>query len=240
MKIRSRWLTKAAAFCAVAACRMLFATCRKKFIGDVLDAGLDPSYNTPDAQRYVLCVWHDALLLPTFACPESMRKQCCCLVSKHQDGSYLAEAMACLDYTTVRGSSQRGGAEALRQLISDTAGMHIIFTPDGPRGPRRQMKQGPLFVAAQTNRQILPGAFVAKSAWRIRGSWTDLVIPMPFTTIYLMTGAPIAIPADVTRDQLSQYLDLAQQAMDQLNEQADRMFTGHSSAAFVPRQKKAA
>ena len=134
--------------------------------------------------------------------------------------------MALLGYSTVRGSSRRGGANALRQLLDDTAGKHIVFTPDGPCGPRRQLKQGCVFVASQLGRSLLPGAFVATKAWRPKGKWTDLAIPKPFSTIYVITGEAIAIPSDLTREQLSDYIALAQQAMDRLSEQVERMLSG--------------
>ena len=176
-----------------------------------------------DDEYFVLCVWHDALLLPTFAAPRWLRKRCCCLVSQHQDGSYLADAMAWMDYTTVRGSTKRGGVEALRQLVNETAGKHIIVTPDGPRGPRRKLKHGAAFVAAQTGRRLLPGAFVVNRGWRIPGSWTDLLVPMPFSTVFLITGDPISIPEGISRAELGVYVAAAQHAMDQVNDEADRM-----------------
>ncbi|WP_397571452.1 lysophospholipid acyltransferase family protein [Schlesneria sp. T3-172] len=236
MKIRSRWLTKFAALTAVATFRLLFWTCRKKFLGDVLEQRMDPTVND---EHFVLSVWHDALLLPTFAAPKWLRKRCCCLVSQHQDGSYLADAMAWMDYTTVRGSSRRGGVEALRQLLTDTAGKHIIVTPDGPRGPRRVMKPGVAFIASQTGRRLLPGAFVVKNGWRVKGSWTDLVIPMPFTTIYLITGRPVSIPQDTPRSQLTQYVAAAQQAMDEINEEAERLAGRNSPQSAFPSVKAA-
>jgi lysophospholipid acyltransferase (LPLAT)-like uncharacterized protein len=230
-------LTKIAAFCAVFALRLLFATCRKQFVGEVLQAGLKKLDDPNNTEYYVLCVWHDALLLPTFAAPLPLRKRCCCLVSRHRDGSYLAEAMALMDYATVRGSSQRGGTEALRELLTQTAGKHIIFTPDGPQGPRRQLKHGVAFVASQLGRGLLPGAFVAKRSWRIRGTWTDIVIPMPFTTVYLITGDPISVPSNLTRDELTRYVVEAQEAMDRLNDEADRIYAGGSQPEFVAKTK---
>ena len=237
MKIRSRRLTKAVAFCAVFALRLLFATCRKRFVGEVLQAGLKKLDDPTNSEYYVLCVWHDALLLPTFAAPKPLRKRCCCLVSKHRDGSYLADAMALMDYATVRGSSQRGGTEAIRELLTETAGKHIIITPDGPQGPRRKLKHGVAFIASQLGRGLLPGAFVAKWGWRIRGTWTDIVIPMPFTTVYLITGEPISIPADVSREELTRYVAKAQQAMDCLNLEVDRTYGGGPQPEFVVKSK---
>jgi lysophospholipid acyltransferase (LPLAT)-like uncharacterized protein len=240
VKIRSRWVTKAAAFCGVYALRLLFATCRKRFIGKVLEDGLKKLDDPENADYYVLCVWHDALLLPTFAANKPLRRRCCCLVSKHRDGSYLADAMSLMDYKTVRGSSQRGGTEAIRELLTETAGRHIIITPDGPQGPRRKLKHGAAFLASQMGRGLLPGAFVVNRGWRIRGTWTDMVIPLPFSTIYLITGDPILVPPDIPRPELMRYLEKAQQAMDELNDAADRTYAGGPAPQFVAKIKQKA
>ncbi len=229
MKIRSRWLTWFAAATVVALSKLLFATCRKVYIGAQDRTRLDHAPAPDDPERFVLCVWHDELLIPTFAAPRRLREQTCCLVSQHQDGSYLANAMTLLGYSTVRGSSRRGGAQALRQLLEDTDGKHIVFTPDGPGGPRRRMKQGCIFVASQTGRRLLPGAFVASRAWRPKGSWTDLVVPKPFSTIYVVTGEPIEIPSDLTRELIEHFIEVAQHAMDKLSDDARGLLNGTQS-----------
>jgi lysophospholipid acyltransferase (LPLAT)-like uncharacterized protein len=74
----------------------------------------------------------------------------------------------------------------------------------------------------------LPGAFVAKSGWRIRAQWTDMLIPLPFTTIYIVTGEPITIPAGLSRKELAGYVSLAQDAMDRLNDEAEKICAGKS------------
>lgn len=179
-----------------------------------------------DERQGIMCVWHDALLIPTLGTVAPFRRKVCCLVSKHQDGSYLAEAMDFLGYTTVRGSSKRGGAGAVKQLLADTQGKHIVITPDGPRGPRRQMKPGAVFVASQTGRFLFPGAFACRSCWRFPGSWTDMIIPKPFTTVYLVTGSPIRVPPDLSRDELERYVGLLQASMDRLSDQVERLAQG--------------
>jgi lysophospholipid acyltransferase (LPLAT)-like uncharacterized protein len=233
MKIRSRWVAWWVAFVVVSLSKLLFLTCRKVHVGVDARKRLDYVPPADDPERFVLCVWHDALLIPTFAAPRALRQQTCCLVSQHQDGSYLANAMALLGYSTVRGSSRRGGTAALRQLLEDTAGRHIVFTPDGPGGPRRQLKQGCVFVASQLGRTIVPGAFVATRGWRPKGRWTDLLIPKPFSTIYVVLGEPITIPLELPREQLDHYIGLVQQAMDRLNDDAERMARGEQPASAV-------
>jgi len=226
MRIRSRWLTWAAAGIAVGLSKLLFATCRKIYVGVDEHSRLDYVPTSDDPLRHVLCVWHDALMVPTFTAPRGLRRKTCCLVSQHQDGSYLANAMAMLGYSTVRGSSRRGGAAAVRQLLDDTAGKHIVITPDGPGGPRRVLKAGAVYVASQLGRSIVPSAYSASSAWRVQGRWTDMLIPKPFSTVYIVMGAPIEIPTSLAREQLQHYIDLVQQKMDELNDQVERQATG--------------
>ncbi len=88
------------------------------------------------------------------------------------------------------------------------------------------MKPGAVYVASQTSRQIFPGGFAARSYWRIPGSWTDMIIPKQFTTIYFVTGAPITVPPDLSRTELDHYVGLLQSAMDRLSDQVERLARG--------------
>lgn len=240
MRIRSRWLTWAAAGAAVGLSHLLFATCRKVYLGVDDKTKLNYVPTPEDDVRYVLCVWHDALLVPTFTAPRGLREKTCCLVSQHQDGSYLAYAMALLGYSTVRGSSRRGGAQAVRRLIEDTAGKNIVITPDGPGGPRRELKPGAIFVASQLNYRILPGACSATRAWRLKASWTDMLIPLPFSTVYIAMGSPIEIPAQLSKDQLRHYTAEVQRQMDLLNEQIENLARGKMTNVFSDRPVRSA
>lgn len=226
MKIRSRWLTRCLAWLAVRTSQLLFRTCRLVYFAPEPWMHLNYQIDSQDDRRGVMCVWHDVLLIPTICTAPSFRRQTCSLISQHQDGSYLAEAMKFLGYTAVRGSTKRGGASALKQLLADTAGKHIVITPDGPRGPRRQMKAGAVYVASQTGRLLFPSGFACRSCWRIPGSWTDMVIPKPFTTVYLVTGSPIIVPPDLSREELDRYISQLQTAMDRFSEQAERLARG--------------
>lgn len=201
-------------------------SCRLVYLAPEPWLRLDYVSEPEDERRGILCVWHDLLLIPTFAALGAKRGKTCCLVSQHQDGTYLAEAMNFLGYSTVRGSSRRGGAGAVKQLLEDTAGKHIVITPDGPRGPRRELKLGAIYVASQTGRPIAPGAYASLNAWRIQGSWTDAMIPKPFSTVYVVTGPAITVPPDLSREQLDQYRELLQGMMDRLHDQVDRLARG--------------
>lgn len=239
MKIRSRWISRIAAWLLVTGFRTLLATCRKIDVAPDSRLQIHQPTAVDQPERFLLSVWHDELILPTFGAHPQLRRQTCCLVSKHQDGGYLADAMTLLGYATVRGSSNKGGAAALKQLLDDTAEKHIVITPDGPRGPRREMKAGPVYLASQLGRRICCGAYACKRGWRINGSWTDMLIPLPFTTIYLVTSEPLAIKPDLSRDELHAEIMRVQAEMDRLNHMAQRLVSGQP-AEETPRQLRQA
>ncbi|HEV8067601.1 MAG TPA: lysophospholipid acyltransferase family protein [Planctomycetaceae bacterium] len=208
MKIRNRYLTKLIALAAVALVRVLFKTCRIEIATEV--PGCCPYEDTGD-RRFLYCVWHDDILMTVFC---GQPKRMAGLVSPHQDGSYLADAMQRVGITSVRGSSKRGASRAMRELLDRVRDLHVAITPDGPRGPRRQMKTGIIFLASRSGRVIIPTAYACRRAWRIRGNWTDMQLPMPFTRVHARGGPAFIVPANLDREQLELYAQRLQAEME--------------------------
>jgi hypothetical protein len=201
---------------AVWSLRLLFLTTRRQLHPATPETN---AYEDLTAERFLFCVWHESIVLPLLA---GKPRHMAALVSRHQDGSYLSESMELLGVKPVRGSTNRGGAEAVRQMMAAAADYHITITPDGPRGPRRQLKDGIVFLASQSGRAIVPMVLYCSRSWVIHGNWTDLILPKPFSTIYGVTAAPIRVPGNLSREQLAPYTALVQAAMDALYERADR------------------
>jgi lysophospholipid acyltransferase (LPLAT)-like uncharacterized protein len=108
----------------------------------------------------------------------------------------------------VRGSTARGGAQALMDMIRGAGnGLHLAITPDGPRGPRRELKPGLIVVATQTGDPIVPMGIGFTRAWRAH-SWDRFAVPLPFSTIVGVIPAPISIPARLDRGDLERYEQL--------------------------------
>lgn len=216
MKIRSRRLIRFLARVLAVAFRALFASTRTEILA--AKPGISPYKDSGD-QKYLYCIWHESILGPIFGgrCVDMAA-----LVSLHGDGSYVADALECVGITPIRGSSSRGGAAAVREMLEVARNKDISIATDGPRGPRRRVKNGIIYLASQTGRPIVPTAFSARRAWRVRGRWTDLLVPKPFTRIWLLGGDPITIPSGLSRDDLSVYCDRVQRAMDELTAEADR------------------
>lgn len=216
MKIRNRYLTKLIAMTAVALVRLLFKTCRIEVATEV--PGCCP-YEDTGERRFLYCVWHDDILMTVF-CGRPQRMAG--LVSPHQDGSYLADAMGRVGITSVRGSSKRGASRAMRELLDRVRDLHVAITPDGPRGPRRQMKSGIVFLASRSGRVIIPTAYACRRPWRIRGSWTDMQLPKPFTRVHARGGPAFVVPPDLERDELEVYAQRLQAEMERQEEIALR------------------
>ena len=210
VKIRSRLLTKFVTLVIVLMVRLLFKTCRARATADA--PNVNP-YETTGDNRYLYCVWHDQILMTVFTGrPENMAG----LVSAHHDGSYVAETMNWCGIVPVRGSSKRGGSRAMRELLDRVRDYHVAITPDGPRGPRHKMKTGIVFLASHSGRAIIPTAYGCRRGWRIRGNWTDMLIPQPFTQIYARGGSPFFVPPDLDRDELEQYAQRLEAEMNRL------------------------
>ncbi|MFM9963611.1 MAG: lysophospholipid acyltransferase family protein [Planctomycetaceae bacterium] len=209
MRIRSERLTKFAAWLVVATLKLLFATCRKEFV-------IFPGTNGWDSDlpgRFLYCVWHDVLFFPMLMAKPHNGSA---LTSRHQDGAYVAETLRLLNVQPFRGSTNRGGAQAIRQLLNVAEQLHITITPDGPRGPRREMKDGIVFLASRTGMTIVPAAFTCRRGVRLRGTWTDMLLPLPFTTTYCILGEPIAVTADLNREEIDLNTQRVQDAMNRL------------------------
>ena len=56
--------------------------------------------------------------------------------------------------------------------------MNLTITPDGPRGPRRQLAQGPVYLASKLGMPIVAMGFGYDRPWRFN-SWDRFAIPRP-------------------------------------------------------------
>jgi lysophospholipid acyltransferase (LPLAT)-like uncharacterized protein len=144
----------------------------------------------------IYAVWHGRiLLLPYFYGWRRARV----LASRSRDGELLTRFVGRFGLEAVRGSSTRGGAEALRLLARSLAeGRDAVVVPDGPRGPRETVKSGIVALARLTGAPIVPIAVGASPEWRLR-SWDEFRIPKPLARCVLRFGDPIRVPGDADR-----------------------------------------
>ncbi|MEW6557347.1 MAG: lysophospholipid acyltransferase family protein [Elusimicrobiota bacterium] len=115
------------------------------------------------------------------------------LVSQSKDGEYIARITKRFGFGTVRGSSSKGGIKALVGIIRKAKnGFSVAFTPDGPRGPAREIQPGVILTAQKTGLPIIPLASSSKRKYIIK-NWDEFHIPYPFNKIVICHGEPIYI-----------------------------------------------
>lgn len=174
--------------------------------------------NIVETPRYILAFWHAHLAMMLHC---RYRKPIAVMTSRSKDGEYMSRVLNRFGVETARGSSSRGGGEALRELLRKVrAGSNIVFTPDGPKGPPRVAKEGVIYSAQASGLPIIPIAFAAERSKLLR-TWDRMIIPKPFTRAFFLYGEPIAIPrgADV-----EEWRERVERAMNDLVDEADRNF----------------
>jgi lysophospholipid acyltransferase (LPLAT)-like uncharacterized protein len=206
------WHRRLTAVAITALMRICFATWRQRW----RDAGEFPISSGP----VIFCVWHNhqiaAMATYQFVRAHWPVKGVAAMISASRDGSLVADVADRLGIKSIRGSSSRRGPQALleatRMMERDYS---IVMLPDGPRGPRHQIKKGIVDLAQLTGRPILPTS--SYSSWKIctRG-WDRMQIPLPFAACMSCYGEPIWVPREATeaeREQIRLKLEAAMLAI---------------------------
>jgi lysophospholipid acyltransferase (LPLAT)-like uncharacterized protein len=145
-----------------------------------------------EGQPVVFLLWHEALLPLLW---QHRMQDIAIVVSEARDGQYLSDLALTLGYRAVRGSSTRGGTRALLGAVRELqAGRSVAFTPDGPRGPRRELKPGVIAAAQRGGGAILPIHAEPDRAWRLH-SWDRFMIPHPLARVTIRYGRPFIVGA---------------------------------------------
>ena len=140
------------------------------------------------------------------------------VVSEARDGQYLADYAAAYRLSAGPGSSTRGATRALLGAVRELQeGRAVAFTPDGPQGPRRELKPGVVAAAQRAGAMILPIHAEAARAWRLR-SWDRFMLPKPFSRVRVAYGEPFAVEAGP--EGLARALERARSSMEEVTRDA--------------------
>lgn len=168
--------------------RLLRRTVRMRFHGDESVRAWER-----EGRHFLLAFWHRHLLLMRYA---YRGPKMSVLVSRSRDGELIARVLERLGISTSRGSTSRGGAAGLRDLLRRAReGWDLAVTPDGPRGPLREVQPGVVLAAAASGLPVVPVA-IAASRRRELGSWDRMLVPLPGSRVHVVYGAPIEVPRD--------------------------------------------
>jgi lysophospholipid acyltransferase (LPLAT)-like uncharacterized protein len=214
------WLISWAGFLFI---RLVGATLRYRFI---LEPGCLSDDRGPTSHS-IWCFWHRSVLPATYR----FRKQgLAVMTSRSFDGEYIARIIQKLGFVPVRGSSSRGAVGALigmRQQLEQGHG--VVFTIDGPRGPRYVAKPGPVLLAKKTGAPISCFYVAVERAW-ILNSWDQMIIPKPFSRAVIYASSPMQVPADATEEQMAALHGQMQETLERCRLKAEEAFSSRPSA----------
>jgi lysophospholipid acyltransferase (LPLAT)-like uncharacterized protein len=216
MKITHPLLTKSLGLFGATVIRTLAATLDYRIV--YADPLVDPVHpRRPRPAIYIL--WHEYMLLPVGVRGKGLTV----LVSQHRDGELITQVLRHLKFKSIRGSTTRGGVAALRRMLrsdeckvmsdeSNTQGSpadsslithhsSLILTPDGPRGPRRHLAEGAIYLASRLQMPIVCMGFGFDRPWRQK-SWDRFAIPRPFSRARAVIGPFIDIPSDLAKSEI--------------------------------------
>ncbi|HMB32243.1 MAG TPA: lysophospholipid acyltransferase family protein [Desulfohalobiaceae bacterium] len=143
-------------------------------------------------RQLIYALWHDELFVP---CYFHRNEGIIAVVSASKDGEILAQVMKRLGYNLARGSSNRAGLRALREVYRNMQTMKkdAVFTVDGPKGPRHLVKEGILYLAHKTKTPIAPLRTSISSLKRFEKSWDKFQLPLPGAKCRITYGQPYTI-----------------------------------------------
>src|SRR5882672_10507216 len=199
--------------------RLLGATLRLRVEG--VDA-LVPHWAA--ARPLIYCVWHGRILMIPWLNARLRRthgaRAVSVLASRSRDGGLMAGYASRFGLEVVRGSSTRGGAAAMRALVTTVeSGRDVALVPDGPRGPQRQLGPGVVVLAALSGAPVVPLGFAARPARRM-ATWDEFLVPAPFARAALVFGAPMTVPRDADRDLAGKDIE---RSLDEATAAAERL-----------------
>jgi lysophospholipid acyltransferase (LPLAT)-like uncharacterized protein len=141
------------------------------------------------------------------------------LASEHRDGELMGRTIRHLGFGHVRGSSTRGGARAVREMVAKlNEGFDIAITVDGPK---YTVKPGPLEMAKLSGAPIVPATTSSKAHW-VASSWDSFEFPKPFTRIFVRFGPPVFVPGDAGPDELEKRRVELERVLREITEENDR------------------
>lgn len=158
------------------------------------------------------------------------------MVSQSFDGEYIARIIERFGFVAVRGSSSRGGSEALRGMKKELEkGTTVAFTIDGPRGPKYVAKPGPVLLARASGLPMSAFYVALSNAWVLK-TWDEFMIPKPFSKALVRLSVKVNVPAQADEGQIRDFHDLLQQALERVTRFAEENVARVGSEAFPVRR----
>ncbi|MCZ8344706.1 MAG: lysophospholipid acyltransferase family protein [Leptospira sp.] len=193
---------------------------------------------------FIIAVFHETTLSLYRHATEYLQKEkgakMIALVSQSKDGEIIHQTFARSNLRSVRGSSTRGGTGAFRNILKEMKqGGVPIFTVDGPKGPRHDVKPGVVATASITGFPILYLHSAYDRFWQF-GSWDRHFFPKWGAYLYIKYGEPFFVPKGLNEEQIETYAKELQAKMLANREEVQTLMRQNhpNNSIDVPPQNK--
>jgi lysophospholipid acyltransferase (LPLAT)-like uncharacterized protein len=187
------------------------------------------SQQTITQRPLVTSFWHACIIPCTYVFRDFGVRV---MSSNSYDGEYMGRIIRKFGFVAVKGSSSRNAVRALlglRRALQEN--WTVAFSIDGPRGPRHQVKPGPVSLARSTGIPMSMFHMALDRAW-VLNTWDRLVIPKPFSRVLLRFGTLIPVPANATDEDLANYQQQLQDSLDRVCQFAEANVQKVGTAEF--------
>ena len=215
MKLDSPLLNKFGGLLGAAAIRAYMSTLDYKVA--YYDPSVDPILPECRGQK-IYIFWHEYILFPIY-----LRGHCnlAMLLSRHRDAEILSHAAYHLGFDFVRGSTNRGGVGAIRELLHKSRSTHLTITPDGPRGPRRRLAPGSIYLASKLGLPLVVTGYAYDRPWRVKRAWDQFAIPRPFSRARAIVSGDVHVPPNLDRQGIEYFRGKVEQLLNRLSVEAE-------------------
>lgn len=223
----SLWVVTWASYIAIA---LIGPTLRYSISWEEPPSPPDATYERP----VIYCFWHRAV----FAGAWLWRNVgAAVMVSRSFDGEFIARTIEKLGFVAVRGSSSRGGAQGLLGLKTQLEqGNPVVFTIDGPRGPKYVAKGGPVLLSRTTALPMVAFYVAVDDPW-VLNTWDSLIIPKPFSKALVRFSAKMRVPSDANDAQMADFHRELQAALERVTAFAEAKVSCVGSDDFPVRTR---
>lgn len=161
------------------------------------------------------------------------------MISNSTEGEFGTRIVQHLGYGVVRGSSKRGGARAMFEMIDLAQEHNVAFAVDGPKGPREVVKDGAVFLAARTGLPIVALGAAYSCAKRFN-SWDRMVLAWPGSRNVVCLWPGMHVPAGASDEELQTYNGQLQERMVLARARAQQLLDEWTRTGRRPQPRTAA
>lgn len=194
-----------------------------------------PLAQLPYDDRPVLITWwHQDMLFNFFYLIQIARsRKIATIISRSRDGELAAYLVEKFGIVPIRGSSSKGGREALMQMgrwLLEEKGIGVVVS-DGPRPPGRVAKFGVVALARKTGLPILKVRSWGERQHVFEKSWCKLLLVYPFSRVMIWSDPPLSVPSDIRRGDLERYRLEIERGLNEMADFSEGYFRGSAASA---------